>query len=424
MADAIAALDGTQSGTPHVEPYMQLERGMLSTTVFDDIDAAIRAHDGALTPYAPSEMAAAILALTWDTGLKARALLLDDGTLEFNYRNARSSDVGTVSQCWEVDPAGYTVDTDRPWSGASGQVKRVIFDSDWHDAGVTNYAYWCCGMATLAEVRGFEEVSGCTDVTQMFTSCTSLDSIYATSFDNTAIASAASVLYGCNRLVGGTGFVPTYSAGASALSLGGSGVLTDPANDGRTWLWAHLYGDGDLEITTVEAPATQRVVVASGRICANAHYRAVGCTPWYARQSTMRLCRLCSDLAAVTIESMDYWFYSNTSLLLVTGWDNVHGLQTMQHTFNGCSGITMLDLTGLDPSALANLSYAFASCSGLQTIYVDGTWALPAGCTGMGTFYGCTQIQGGNGTTYSASATGAAMMRIDATGTAGYLTGA
>lgn len=242
------------------------------------------------------------------------------------------------------------------------------------------------------------------------------------SFISTTITSPKSLVHGYNRLVGGTGYVPAYSAGASALSLGSSGVLTDPANDGRTWLWTHLYGDGDLEITTVEAPSAQRVVMASGRICANAHYRAVGCTPWYARQSTMRLCRFCADLAAMTIESLDYWFYSNTSLLLVTGWDNVHGLQTMQHTFNGCSGITMLDMTGLDPSALANVGYAFASCGALQTIYVDGTWAVPAGCTGMGTFYGRTQIQGGNRTTYSASATGAAMMRIDAAGQAGYCT--
>lgn len=168
----------------------------------------------------------------------------------------------------------------------------------------------------------------------------------------------------------------------------------------------------------------QRVPLASGRICTNAHYKAVGCTPWYGKQASMRLCRFCADLATVTISSLDYWFYANTGLLLVTGWENVRGLQTMQHAFNGCSGITMLDMTGLDPSALANVGYAFASCGSLQTIYVDGTWALPAGCTGLGTFYGCAQIRGGNGTTYSASATDSAMMVVDAAGTAGYLTGA
>lgn len=234
MEAAVVALDGTRAGTPRVEPYMKLERGLLSTAVFDDIDAAIRAQDGAQTPYAPGEMAAAILALSWDTGLKARALLLADGTLEFNYRSGRSSDVGTVSQCWEVDPSGYADYTDRPWDGVTRQVKRIVFDSDWHGAGIQNYAYWCDGMGSLTEVRGFEELSGCTSVMQMFTSCASLESIYATSFDNSAITSSMSVLYGCNRLVGGTGFVPAHSAGASALAFGSAGVLTDPTNDART----------------------------------------------------------------------------------------------------------------------------------------------------------------------------------------------
>lgn len=74
----------------------------------------------------------------------------------------------------------------------------------------------------------------------------------------------------------------------------------------------------------------QRVPLASGRICTNAHYKAVGCTPWYGKQASMRLCRFCADLATVTISSLDYWFYANTGLLLVTGWENVRGLQTMQ----------------------------------------------------------------------------------------------
>ena len=111
----------------------------------------------------------------------------------------------------------------------------------------------------------------------------------------------------------------------------------------------------------------------------------------------MRLCRYCADLATVTIESLDYWFYSNDSLLLVTGWEYVGGLQTMQHTFNGCSGITMLDLTGLDPSALANVGYAFSSCGSLQTIYVDGSWVLPVGAPAWGRSTGARQSLVGTG---------------------------
>ena len=170
-----------------------------------------------------------------------------------------------------------------------GQVKRVVFDSDWFVAGVTNYAYWCTGMNALTEVHGFEECSGCANVTQTSTSYNRLESICATSFDNSSITSYTSVLYGCNRLVGGTGYVPTSTAGKNNLALGSNGVLTNPTNDSRTWVWAHFYDTGALEITATRTPDVQRTVLATGRICSNAHYQAVGATPWYEQRSSLRV---------------------------------------------------------------------------------------------------------------------------------------
>lgn len=423
MAAAVAALDGTRVGTPRVEPYMQLEKGLLSTAVFEDIDAAIRAQDGSQTPYTPSEMAAAILALTWDTGLKVRALLLTDGTLEFNYRSVRSSDLGTVSQCWTVDPSGYASDTERPWHAVRTQVRRVAFDSDFSGAGMTNLAYWCKAMTNLTEVLGFEECSGATDVTQMFLSCGRLETIWATSFDNTAIVASSSVLYGCNRLVGGSCFVPSTTSGASALCLGASGVLTSPGSDLRRWVWGHLYDDGGLVVSAASAADPARTLLASGRVCVNAHYTAINAMPWYEYRSRLTGCTFLADLAAGTIESMDYWFYAETALASVAGWANVRGLESARFLFNGCLGLTPLDMTGLDPSALTDLTYMFSGCSGLTTILVDAAWALPAGASGYGAFAGCTSLVGGNGTVYDASRTGASMAIVDSAGSPGYLTG-
>ena len=422
MAAAVAALDGTNAGAYQAQPYMQLESGVLSSAVFDDIADAIRAQNGSSAQYAPGEMAAAILAFTWDTGVKARAILTDDGTLEFNYRDGRSSDEGTIAQCWEVDTAGYASDSARPWHSVRSQVKRVAFDSDWDSAGVANYAYWCCGMSALTEVTGFEECSGCTSVQQMFTSCSSLESVWATSFDNSSITSYASVLYGCSRLVGGTGYVAPSSAGRAALALGSTGVLTDPNNDARTWAWGHLYADGELVITASSTPEASRALTASGRVCTNAHYQAAGCTPWYDSRASVRLATFAADLASGTIASIDYWFYSHTALLTVAGWANVRGLASLRYAMNGCSGLITLDLSGFDPSSLSDLFYAFAQCSSLETIYADPTWTLPSGCSGMGTFYNDTKLKGGNGTAYSSTAYGYARMVIDAAGQAGYLT--
>ena len=423
MAAAVAALDGTKAGTPGVEPYMTLESGVLPESVFSDIADAIRAQNGLSVTYAPGDMAQAILDLVWDTGIKIRAMLLTDGTLEFNYRDGRSSDLGTIAQCWEVDPAGYTSDSARPWHAERAQVRRVVFDSDFSGAGMTNFAYWFHSMQSMVEVVGFEELSGATDMSWAFTSCPSLETIWATSFDASAITSATYPFNGCPRLVGQTGYVPTNTAGKTALSFGASGVLTNPANDRRTWAWAHLYAGGALEITGTAVPDATREVLATGRVCTNAHYQLGSAMPWYDERASLRTCEFKADLA-VTVTSMDYWFYSNTTLTGVTGWANVRGLQSLRFCFNGCTGLAALDLCGLDPSSLKDLFYAFGSCTNLVTILADATWALPSsGVSGMYTFYNCTRLVGGNGTAYSSSAAGYARLVIDRAGQAGYLTG-
>ncbi|MBR3327468.1 MAG: hypothetical protein IKG22_09135 [Atopobiaceae bacterium] len=169
---------------------------------FDAIAEAIRGQNGSSDEYAPDEMAAAILALTWDTGVKARALLLMDGTLELNYRDGRSSDVGTISKCWEVDPEGYGSAEARPWDDVRALVTRVVLDSDFSGVGMTNFGYFFHSMRNLVEVVGFEELSGATCLDHLFTSCGRLETIWATSFDASAVTSAAYPVNGCYRLVG------------------------------------------------------------------------------------------------------------------------------------------------------------------------------------------------------------------------------
>ena len=107
-------------------------------------------------------------------------------------------------------------------------------------------------------MRGFENLSGMTSANQMFSSCTSLETIYATSFSNSGL-SGSLMFTGCARLVGGAdGFVPSQTSGASVCKLGAGGVLTDPNNDARTWFWAHYYADGEGVLTATSTPDATR----------------------------------------------------------------------------------------------------------------------------------------------------------------------
>ena len=97
MAAAVLALDGTNAGNYAAQQYKQLQSGVLSDSVFEDIADAIRAQNGLSTQYQPGDMAAAILALTWDVGLKPRAVLPSTGVLEFNYVDRRRIVSGGVA---------------------------------------------------------------------------------------------------------------------------------------------------------------------------------------------------------------------------------------------------------------------------------------------------------------------------------------
>jgi hypothetical protein len=109
----------------------------------------------------------------------------------------------------------------------------MVFDSDFSGAGMTNFGYWFHSLQSMVEVVGFEELSGTTNVSWAFTSCPSLETIWATSFDASSITSATYPFNGYPRLVGQTGYVPTNTASKAALSFGTTGVLTNPAQDTR-----------------------------------------------------------------------------------------------------------------------------------------------------------------------------------------------
>ena len=428
MAAAIAALDGTDAGDYQAQPYMALESGVLPESVFSDIAAAIREQNGLSTLYQPGDMAAAILALEWDVGYKIRGLLLDDGTFEINYYERRTSVTGgRIVQVFEIDPAGYSSASARSYDSIKLLVKKVYIDSSIAGVGIRNCSYWFNAFSNCTEVRGFENLTGMTSANQMFTSCTSLETIYATSFSNTGL-SGSLMFNSCNRLVGGTdGFVPSTTSGASVCKLGAGGVLTDPNDDQRTWFYGHFYEDGEAVLTATPTPDPNRALRSTGRICAIAKYQGLGFTPWTGNAGSTHRQYLTSatfaaDMATFSYLNLIYLFYSCTNLATINGLGNLSGVRQMRYTFSSCA-VTTLDFRGFDSSTLTDLFYCFSGCSSLTTIYADSTWALPSsGISGSQCFYSCSSLVGGNGTVWSSSNTGYTYMRIDRTGQAGYLT--
>ena len=425
MAAAVLALDGTKAGAPYQAPPTS-GTGVISDSVFDGIADAIRAHNGFTETYTPSEMAPAILALSWDVGVKIRALLLSDGTLELNYRDGRSSSVpgAVILKAWEVDPAGYASAGARPWDDDKLSVTRAVIDEDMEGSALASAAYLFHGCENLVEVEGFGHLVTPTNMNQMFVSCASLETIWADSFYG-SVESGTLMFSGCRRLVGERGYVPEQGDDHLNLHFESTGVLTHPdgSEDEREWFRCFLYADGELVLTAATAPETGRELVSSGRLCANARYNSVGYQPWYDHRNDLEAVEIAADMATYGHVNTNYWFYGHQSITDVTGMGNLHGVREMQHTFNSCTGLAEIDLSGLDPSSLEDLAYTFGGCASLVTIWADADWALPtSGVSGFQTFYQCTSLVGRAGTTYASSRAGYQYMRIDGVGGAGYLT--
>ncbi|MDN0056364.1 hypothetical protein [Collinsella ihumii] len=425
MAAAVAALDGTQAGAG-TQLAAEGGTGAISDAVFDAIAGAIRGQNGSEETYTPPEMAAAILALAWDTGVKMRALLLDDGTLEFNYRDGRSTDVAgaAIAGAWEVPASGFSSYSERGWNSVRGEVARVRFDADFSQGGLQSAAWLLWGLSSATEIRGFEELSGVTSMEQMMTSCGSLESVYCSpGADFSAAATNTVMMYGCERLVGAQGYVPGNSDGAEVLNHGGEGVLTDPSADARSWYWGHLYADGELVLTADPSPEAGRAEVAGGRLCAQGRYDRIGYMPWGDERTSVTKATFSADLAAYDFINLSFMFHSFSALSEVAGLSNLPGVREARYAFANCGALEELDLSGFDASQCEDLFYCFSGCDALTTIWADAGFALPEGCSGPGMFYGCEALIGGAGTAYDFSIRDEEFCRIDGGAAApGYLT--
>lgn len=401
---AVATLDGVKSGDGRIEPYKELGRGVLSDKVFAKIADAIREQNGTGARYAPDEMAAAILALEWDGGLKPRALLLSDGTFELNFLDGRRTTTDCdIVRCWNVAES-YATPSERPWNTERDSIKRVVFHESWQGSGICDYTRWFDGCTSLVDVSGFENLGSQLKLGYMFASCTGLETVYATEFDPSAADSCFGMFYGCRCLVGGEGYVPSISEGRQMLSLGPSGALTDPGNDLREWAWCHLYADGELTIGD-EEQGNGREELANGRICLTAAYRATNFRPWYNDGDKVLKATVLPGAKSKGQTNISYWLYNCGNCAAVEGLGNLAHVQEMDQAFNTCSSIEVLDFRGFDPKELTSLVYTFAGCAKLKTIYVDESWSLPDSASGSGTFLGCEALVGGQGTAYSASYT-------------------
>ena len=121
-----------------------------------------------------------------------------------------------------------------------------------------------------------------------------------------------------------------------------------------------------------------------------------------------------SNFNTANVTNMYGMFYQCSGLTsLDLSSFNTANVTTMNSMFWGCSQLTSIDVSNFNTANVTNMNRMFSSCTGLRTIYAGNGWSTNAVTTSSSMFYNCTNLVGGQGTTYNSSHIDAAYAHID-----------
>ena len=373
-------------------------------------------------------------------------------TLTFYYDNLRSSRTGTTYDMnTGNDSPGWRDD------GSNANVTKVVFDPSFADARPTTCHSWFRDMAQLQTIYGLNylNTSAVTHMVSMFRGCSSLTVLDLSSFNTANVIAMGGMFMRCSNLrtiYAGSGWSTAAveaSAGmfSSCTSLvGGQGTTYDSSHTNATY--AHIDGGpsnpGYFTAKGPEAYAcytpsnttltfyydTQRSSRTGTTYDLNTGSNDTG---WDTDSTKSYVTKVVFDpsFAGARPTTTYDWFYDMTNLQSITGLSylntsevtnmaymfmlctsltsldvshfNTSKVTDMNSMFCKCSSLTSLDLSSFNTSKVTKMGWMFSNCSNLRTIYVGSGWSTAAVTSSNDMFRDCTNLVGGQGTTYNES---------------------
>ena len=219
------------------------------------------------------------------------------------------------------------------------KVTKVVFDPAFANARPTNCYAWFQGYVNLTSIEGIEylNTSQVTDMHNMFSECSHLQTTDFSGFDTRKVKDMSYMFHNCGSL----------------KSLDISNFNTSEVTDMRGMF------DGCTGLTSLDL----------------------------------------SHLNTSKVSVMASMFQSCINLLSVnlSGWDT-RNVISMTSMFRRCLSLKTLDLSGFDTrEKTCTMGDMFKVCKELTTIFVSDKFAVGTGDTGDGTmFQGCNKLKGAN----------------------------
>ena len=219
------------------------------------------------------------------------------------------------------------------------KVTKVVFDPAFANARPTNCYAWFQGYVNLTSIEGIEylNTSQVTDMHNMFSECSHLQTTDFSGFDTRKVKDMSYMFHNCGSL----------------KSLDISNFNTSEVTDMRGMF------DGCTGLTSLDL----------------------------------------SHLNTSKVSVMASMFQSCINLLSVnlSGWDT-RNVINMTRMFKRCHSLKTLDLSGFDTrEKTCTMGDMFNTCKELTTIFVSDKFAVGTGDTDDGTmFQGCNKLKGAN----------------------------
>ncbi|MBR0433023.1 MAG: BspA family leucine-rich repeat surface protein [Bacteroidaceae bacterium] len=393
--------------------------------------------------------------------------VLNDGTLTFYCDGQKSSRTGTI---YDIP----TAKEEAPgWYGSS--ITHVVFSSSFAQARPTTGYAWFRGQTGLTDITGIQylNTSEMTSMKYMFNRCSSLTSLNLHTFNTSKVTDMMLMFYKCSKLktlnlegwnTSNVTMMVSMFQDCSALTtiiceqtwkastnstymflgcgkLKGAvsylDVLSDPL--ASTAAYANpTSGYFSLRPYAVHYPNTNSLYFyndgrASYKTGTVYYLDALGddyYPLWYINDGasvshSVTNVNFDASFATARPTSTKGWFSEMTNITTINNIErlNTENVENMEAMFEGCTGLTTLNLATFKTANVKNMNSMFHGCSNLTTINVSANWTTDNVTSSTNMFTGCSAIVGGNGTAYSGSHVDKEYARLDAEGTPGYFSG-
>ena len=340
----------------------------------------------------------------------------DQHTLTFYYDNNLKLRNGEI---WDIDEKSSS---SKPvWAGTYSTpnyaVTKVVFDTSFKDFRPTTTEGWFYRLSELTTIEGLENLntSAVTNMSGMFSHCSSLTSLNLSNFNTSAVTNMSEMFSDCSSLtsLNLSNFNTSKVTDMSRMFSGCSGLNTifntqtwrckesEDMFDGCTQLkGAVKYGASKVDVTMANPttgyftdPNRNEAYVQqsedkqtltfyydnnrysrSGKIWDIDEESSSSEPAWAGTYNTSNkaVTNVVFDASFKNFRptTTNSWFSHLEALTTIEGLENLNtsAVTNMSWMFSDCSGLTSLNLSNFNTSAVTDMSYMFYGCSNLTSL--------------------------------------------------------